>query len=460
MTTPDGNTTTTHQNASIYRDATVDDVTGEVTYGPWSTSSWDDFKPKVIDGYTTSQADVPQTAVTSDTEFVTVNITYTANAQTSAINYMINGEVIKSTPLNGVTDQTLTGLTYTAPDGYEIVEGQNLPTEYTFKTKDNAPIVVQLVHKQQLVVHFVGLDGNDLKGVAPVTVDGVTGQVVTVPKSAMPAGYQMLAGQNIPDTFMLNDNDDNYLSIIVTPIMVTVKGSAPVKTGDVIPNTNGAKYPAGLTQADLIKTITRTIHIAKPNGKTSEVAQMVKFSRDATLNAATGEISYDAWVPSSRQDFEAYTPEVIDGFTVESAPSQVVTPESQDSEITLTYKQVPQAKAPIYIDNQGHALDKIPDGYHVVPGQVTDKGSQLVVRDHRVVVPKVEYVTRTITVTMPNGKTRTITQRARKGTKFVAAHLPHLKGYTAEVTVGGTYGVTDANSDVVVSVHFVKSANK
>ena len=460
VTTPDGQIKMVAQTAKLTRNADVDEVTGEVAYGAWSTSFWDNFKPKVIDGYTASQVDVPQTAVTSDTVPATVNITYTANAQTSAINYMINGEVIKSTSLNGVTDQTLTGLTYTAPDGYEIVEGQSLPTEYRFKANDNAPIVVQLVHKQQLVINFVGLDGIDIKGVAPVTVDGVTGQVVTVPKSAMPAGYQMLAGQNIPDTFMLNDNDDNYLSIIVTPIMVTVKGSAPVKTGDIIPNTNGAKYPAGLTQTDLIKTITRTIYIAKPDGKMGEVVQMVKFSRDATLNAATGEISYDVWVPSSRHDFEAYTPEVIDGFTVESVPSQVVTPESQYSEIMLTYKRIPQSKVPNYIDNQGHALDKIPDGYHVVPGQVTDKGGQLVVKDHQVVVPKVEYVTRTITMTMPNGKTRTITQRVRKGTKFVAAHLPHLRGYTAELIIGGTYGATDANSDVAVSVRFVKSANK
>ena len=80
VTTPDGQTTTTKQVAKIFRDATIDDVTGEVTYGSWSEDTWADFKPGQLAGYTASQADVPAVTVDSETTDQTVDITYAAVA--------------------------------------------------------------------------------------------------------------------------------------------------------------------------------------------------------------------------------------------------------------------------------------------------------------------------------------------------------------------------------------------
>ncbi|MDM8244989.1 mucin-binding protein, partial [Limosilactobacillus vaginalis] len=79
VTTPDGQTTTTKQAAKIYRDATIDDVTGEVTYGDWSEGTWADFKPGQVAGYTASPADVPAVTVKDGQKDQTVNISYTAN---------------------------------------------------------------------------------------------------------------------------------------------------------------------------------------------------------------------------------------------------------------------------------------------------------------------------------------------------------------------------------------------
>lgn len=66
VTMPDGQTTTTKQVAHIYRDAHYDDVTGDVTYGEWSTDSnaWQAYTPGIIAGYTPQPAQVSAATVT------------------------------------------------------------------------------------------------------------------------------------------------------------------------------------------------------------------------------------------------------------------------------------------------------------------------------------------------------------------------------------------------------------
>lgn len=53
---------------------------------------------------------------------------------------------------------------------------------------------------------------------------------------------------------------------------------------------------------------------------------------------------------------------------------------------------------------------------------------------------------------MPNGKHRTITQKTRKGTKFLTPHLPHLRGYTAQITQGIlSTDPAESDSNIVIS---------
>lgn len=459
VTTPDGKTTTTPQDVHLYRDATVDDVTGEVTYDNWSTGSWEDFKPAAIDGYTVSQADVPEAAVTNETKPVTINITYTANAQHNAIDYVLNGYIVKTTDLDGVTDQTI-DLTYAVPTGYTEVAGQNLPTSYKFKAKDNNHIVVQLVKNQTLTINYVGLDGTQIG--TDKSVNGTTGETVDVPTNTIPAGYQLADGQTVPTTFTLNDHDDNMLEVVLKPVVVTVTADNPVKAGDAIANAHGAVYPKGLEQTDLNKTITRTIDVANADGTTTPVkTQTVHFIRNATVNAVTGDITYSDWMADGPSYFEAYRPETKDGFTIDEALSSVVTPDSSNSAVHLAYKQVPQVKTPLLIDASGKTYDELPAGYHVVAGQDSKKGSQLIAKDYTPDTPKVEYVTRKVAITMPDGHQRTVTQRVRKGTKFGRVAVPKLRGYVANVSGDAKglndLGVTAANGDLHVTVSFVKA---
>ena len=146
VTDPQGKVTTETQTVHLTRTATVDEVTGDITYGDWSTGSFDSYNVPVIEGYTATQSKVDTATVTSDTQNSEVNITYTANPQSIKINYVDsdnNDSVVKSDTLNGKTDQTVkTGITI--PDGY-VIEG-NVPNDYTFKASGNADITVKLKH--------------------------------------------------------------------------------------------------------------------------------------------------------------------------------------------------------------------------------------------------------------------------------------------------------------------------
>jgi LPXTG-motif cell wall-anchored protein len=167
-----GKTTTTKQDAKLFRDATVDNVTGEVTYGAWSTASWDDFKPAAIDGYTVSQDDVAQTAVTSDTKPVMINITYTANDQSMHVKYVDDqGNVIADFPVSGKTDQTV-DTHAKIPAGWVLVNGQtDAPAQITFKGAHTDDINVVIEHGKRNVNH----ENPDQPGTKTPTGKDVTG---------------------------------------------------------------------------------------------------------------------------------------------------------------------------------------------------------------------------------------------------------------------------------------------
>ncbi|MQC03723.1 mucin-binding protein, partial [Limosilactobacillus reuteri] len=51
VTTPAGQTKTVTQTAKLTRTADVDEVTGEVTYGQWTTAEWSSYDVPAVPGY-------------------------------------------------------------------------------------------------------------------------------------------------------------------------------------------------------------------------------------------------------------------------------------------------------------------------------------------------------------------------------------------------------------------------
>ena len=75
---PDGTVVTETQTTHLTRTATVDELTGHVTYGQWSTGHWDAYDVPAVPGYTPSQRKIAGMDVTADAAAATVNITYAA----------------------------------------------------------------------------------------------------------------------------------------------------------------------------------------------------------------------------------------------------------------------------------------------------------------------------------------------------------------------------------------------
>lgn len=203
------------------------------------------------------------------------------------------------------------------------------------------------------------------------------------------------------------------------------------------------------------KVVTRTINLHGGNVKIGPVIQKVVFVREKVLNLATGDTSYGNWQVQGDDQFSMYVPPIIDGYHINKVDAKIVSADDSDSMVYLNYEQDESEQWPMYIDVNGKSYDKLPDGYHVVKGQDSKKGSLLIVKDESVVAPvRVEYVMRTITVIMPNGRTRTIKQKARKGSKFLTAHLPKLRGY--KLVISGNIDSVAASGDMTASVEFVK----
>ena len=143
--------TSTAQDAKIYRNAVVDEVTGKVTYGAWSTGNWGPFTTPTIDGYTPTIASIATKPVTYGTDPESVDITYTPNAQTTNIIYKDeDGQTIKTDKVDGKTDETV-DVHSTIPAGWKLVDGQDVPETVKFGPNGHPDIPVVIEHKTIIV---------------------------------------------------------------------------------------------------------------------------------------------------------------------------------------------------------------------------------------------------------------------------------------------------------------------
>ena len=143
--------TSTAQDAKIYRNAVVDEVTGKVTYGAWSTGNWGPFTTPTIDGYTPTITSIATKPVTYGTDPESVDITYTPNAQTTNIIYKDeDGQTIKTDKVDGKTDETV-DVHSIIPAGWKLIDGQDVPETVKFGPNGHPDIPVVIEHKTIIV---------------------------------------------------------------------------------------------------------------------------------------------------------------------------------------------------------------------------------------------------------------------------------------------------------------------
>ena len=122
--------------------------------------------------------------------------------------------------------------------------------------------------------------------------------------------------QTIDEEAVTGATESSTLTVYYTEATVEVPPTEPHQPGEPITGTN-KDYPDGVTESDLNKTITRTINVYDANGNVvgKSVVQTVKYSRSATVNVVTGEVTYTDWAADkdSNGNWNSYAPQLQTG---------------------------------------------------------------------------------------------------------------------------------------------------
>ncbi|TSO26645.1 YSIRK-type signal peptide-containing protein [Lactobacillus sp. LL6] len=339
---------------AFYRVATTDEVTGKTTYSKWqSASTTSQYPEQVVSmaGYTAESSDVqlvtkdgkqyvPATDASFNSEGVpvdsTIIVNYVGDKQEVKINYVENGQTVSTQTLTGQTGQTI-AIPLDIPAGYEVANGASIPTQITFG-KDTKPMTVEITKipagSQKQTINYVDPNG---KIVGSQYVTGKIGSTVEV-KETLPINWKLANGETVPTSVIIKDTD-TPINIKVVSTTVQVDPNSPKTPGTEIDGAHGQTYPNGLTEQDLNKTVTRTVNIVDPlTGKVATTIQTVKFTRTATVEVATGEVSYGDWTASGDKSFASIKVPVIDGYTASGSVDEITpTADYGNQTLTITY---------------------------------------------------------------------------------------------------------------------------
>ena len=298
------------------RGYTTDSVTGKVvSYDPWTidgkqadSKTFAAVTSPAVEGYTPNHQQINEFTVTPDSKDIVKTVVYVGDPQEAqAIFYdETTGKEISNTRefATGKTDETISF------------------------TKDPNEVVKEL-EKQGYVFDKDNANNN-------VFATGTT--------------------------YDKNSEVHQYFKYYFTHATTIVTPDNPKTPADVLPDNPGKNYPSGVAKDDLNKTVTRTINITTPDGKTQTVTQKAEFTRSATVDEVTGEVTYGPW--SKNVVLESVDVPNIPGYEPSaSVPEITVTPNDQDMTINITYKKLDSGKA---ADQGGNASNG---------GQATNGGS-------------------------------------------------------------------------------------
>ena len=246
-------------------------------------------------------------------------------------------------------------------EGY-IASVEKVPVQATTATDEDYEYVVTYTAIQKAKTTFVyqDKDGNvkQVEGNTPITETGKGGDKLTKAeevankiKEAQNKGYELVSNTYPTDGVFDKDVDtDQEYTVTLKERVVPVTPDQPKTPGTPVDpnNPDGPKYPAGLEEKDLNKTVTRIITYVYEDGtpvlnedKTPKtVTQEAKFTREAKVNLVTGEVTYGDW--TSAQDLAEVKSPVVKGFVADKAivPTTKVTADSKDTTEVVTYKPI------------------------------------------------------------------------------------------------------------------------
>lgn len=325
--TPETNTRT--NDATLIKNVTIDKVTGEViATGEWTGKFiYEPIKTLKIDGYTVSLENAGGTAISSGdaNEAVDgvitrkVKVVYTPEKQELQLKVYdqdLDKYLGGTDSFYGLTDQEV---------------GEDPQTRLDELKKQFAERGFDIVEVPELAKNYDNTENG--------------------------AGDQ----DNKPQVFVL----------VVKHHIETVTPDDPKTPDDKIPNTN-QNYPGGLTETDLSKTITRTIIVHMPDGSTKEIKQEVVYTRTATVDSVTKEVTYTDWT-SKNSNWSEYQSPDIPGYTVDIEKVELakVPVDGHDVTVEINYTADPVPDEPVKPSNPGNPGTTTPDQPQQ-PGKPTD----------------------------------------------------------------------------------------
>ena len=316
---------------------------------------------------------------------------------------------------------------WTAVDGKDIFAGF---TPFAFAGSTAAPAKVEQVKvtgndkNSQITVTYtannqtgkISYVDSDGKEVGQTTISGKTGETVKVTPEA-PTGWQIVSGQDIPETVVATPTGVPTVVVKVTHSTITVTPETPEKdipTGPVSgdPSKNYEKMES------ITASPTRTIVVTDPSGRTTKVTQTVNFTRTATFDEVTGEITYSNWASSEPAEWSEYTAPEVAGYTAtQMVKSQAVSAETKNETVSISYTANNQTGKISYVDSQGNEVGQTaltgktdqsvavtpeaPTGWIIVAGQDIPKSVTATATGIPTVTVRVEHSTTIVTPKTP-----------------------------------------------------------
>ena len=370
----DGTPKTVTQEAKFTREAKVNLVTGEVTYGDWTPAQdLAEVKSPVVKGYLADKASVPVVTVTGDSKDTTEVVTYKPigswipnipGQPTNPIKYPNNpddptkpGKPTETLPyVEGFTPKDKDGNPLKPVDPTDPTKGYVVPDLPTDPSQDTPINYVKDTQKAKTT--FVDEKGNPIPGVDAITEEGDSDTPLTKDaevkakiKELENKGYELVSNTYPEGGKFDKDKDtDQEFKVTLKAKEVTVTPDQPKTPGTPVDpnNPDGPKYPAGLEEKDLNKTVTRTITyvyedgtpVLNEDGTPKTVTQEAKFTREAKVNLVTGEVTYGDW--SEAEDLPEVKSPVVKGYLADKAtvPATKVTADSENTKEVVTYKPI------------------------------------------------------------------------------------------------------------------------
>ena len=265
-------------------------------------------------------------------------------------------------------------------------------------------------------------------------------------KNYQDLGYELVSN-DFSDGTQTYAKEGNDFIVHLKHATKTITPEDPATPGDPINPKGDVTYPDGVTKNDLTETVKRTINYVDAKGNpvkgapdgTSSYVQTVTFKRAVVIDKVTGNIlGYDtnndgkadtesadrAWQPATQTlaAVKSADPSSVgyDNVDIANVSSQVVTPDQDDTTVTVTYSNNQVSGTIKYVDDTtGVELDSDPlpsgeigslinyttkdkikgyenQGYELVSNDFTD-GSQVYEKTGNNFVVHLKHATKTIT---------------------------------------------------------------